>query len=82
MRDKNKSLLKNIINTYKIDLKPFIEYFYEKKDICIVNNNYKELNLKKTLNIRLRKNSKQFISYIVNRKKYEYLYRINVDTMK
>ncbi|CEP46570.1 plasmid recombination-like protein [[Clostridium] sordellii] len=88
--NRNKELLNKITNTYKIDLKPFTDYSYDKKDIYIAISNYKELNLKKTDNYtfnefdkiisNLKKgDSKSVVAYIFNKKNFEYLYGFNIN---
>lgn len=88
--NRNRELLNKITNTYKIDLKPFTDYSYDKKDIYIAISNYKELNLKKTDNYtfnefdkiisNLKKgDSKSVVAYIFNKKNFEYLYGFNIN---
>lgn len=87
---RNKELLNKIIDTYKIDLKPCIDDSYDKKDICIIISNYKELKLKnnvkytfnefdKVLKSLKEENFKSVVAYIFDKKKREYLYGFNID---
>lgn len=88
--NRNRELLNKITNTYKIDLKPFTDYSYDKKDIYIAISNYKELNLKNKDNYtfnefdkiisNLKKgDSKSVVAYIFNKKNFEYLYGFNIN---
>lgn len=88
--NRNRELLNKITNTYKIDLKPFTDYSYDKKDIYIAISNYKELNLKNKDNYtfnefdkivsNLKKGDfKSVVAYIFNKKNFEYLYGFNIN---
>lgn len=88
--NRNRELLNKITNTYKIDLKPFTNYSYDKKDIYIAISNYKELNLKNKDNYtfnefdkivsNLKKGDfKSVVAYIFNKKNFEYLYGFNIN---